>query len=185
MRRFKPRRVRISPALVVSMIALFVALVEHGFCRRHRAACQASAHRRQGEGGDESEQCPQAQQPDSDGDRGDARSRHGRRDAERPDGRPDCGHSRPCLRDPRRRLQGRSRRDGASRKRTTRPLSAPSARRTRRSSAAVGTRRVASHTCSRTSRLPDLSGWMVLMFAESGNDTPANGSVWAICMRTS
>jgi hypothetical protein len=32
--------------------------------------------------------------------------------------------------------------------------------------------------------LPDLSGWMVLMFAESGNDTPASGSVWAVCMRT-
>ena len=32
--------------------------------------------------------------------------------------------------------------------------------------------------------LPDLTGWMVLMFAESGNDVPANGSVWAICMRT-
>jgi hypothetical protein len=33
--------------------------------------------------------------------------------------------------------------------------------------------------------LSDGSGWTVQMFAESGNNTPANGSVWAVCMRTS
>jgi hypothetical protein len=32
--------------------------------------------------------------------------------------------------------------------------------------------------------LADASGWLLEMWAESGNNTPAQGSVWAICMRT-
>ena len=31
--------------------------------------------------------------------------------------------------------------------------------------------------------LSDATGWQVQMWAESGDNTPANGSVWAICMR--
>jgi hypothetical protein len=31
--------------------------------------------------------------------------------------------------------------------------------------------------------LSDATGWLVQMWAESGDNTPANGSVWAICMR--
>ncbi|HEU0304595.1 MAG TPA: hypothetical protein VFR32_08440 [Gaiellaceae bacterium] len=33
--------------------------------------------------------------------------------------------------------------------------------------------------------LADLSGWHFQIFAESGNTVPANGSVWVVCMRTS
>jgi hypothetical protein len=33
--------------------------------------------------------------------------------------------------------------------------------------------------------LADGTGWLVQVCAESGDNTPANGSVWAVCMRTS
>jgi hypothetical protein len=33
--------------------------------------------------------------------------------------------------------------------------------------------------------LPDGSGWRVHMFAESGNDLPASGTMWAVCLRVS
>ncbi len=33
--------------------------------------------------------------------------------------------------------------------------------------------------------IPDGSGWFIKIFAESGNRVPANGSVWAICARVS
>ncbi|HEU0303552.1 MAG TPA: hypothetical protein VFR32_03135 [Gaiellaceae bacterium] len=33
--------------------------------------------------------------------------------------------------------------------------------------------------------LPDGSGWRVHVFAESGNDLPAQGTMWAVCLRVS
>jgi hypothetical protein len=33
--------------------------------------------------------------------------------------------------------------------------------------------------------IPDGSGWFINIFAESGDTVPANGSVWAICARVS
>lgn len=33
--------------------------------------------------------------------------------------------------------------------------------------------------------LPELTGWEFQIFALSGNHVPANGSVWVVCMRTS
>ena len=37
----------------------------------------------------------------------------------------------------------------------------------------------------RDNPLPDGSGWRVHMFAESGNDLPASGTMWAVCLKVS
>ena len=38
---------------------------------------------------------------------------------------------------------------------------------------------------TRDQPLPDGSGWRVHLFAESGNDLPASGTIWAVCLRLS
>ena len=80
MHRFRLRGFRISPALVISMLALFVALCGHGLGIEHRPAGEARVDRR-----------PTAKHEA-------CRHREGRRErvqAQRPDGRADLADSGP------------------------------------------------------------------------------------------